>query len=188
MTDSLGFNLADIIALIAVLIAMVIGFRQGLTAQMAMLLMALSVWAALVNGFVPCRDWFMTHFTMPLDLARIAALICLIVIPLLIVALLYSVLRYVMKLTFTTWIDRIGGALAGGITTAGIAMLIFILLNTLPPAKRPDITGEKSWICRQVAGVETQLVNRITSRVNNGENSLLKAREARAGKREKWEP
>jgi uncharacterized membrane protein required for colicin V production len=188
MTDSLGLNLADIIALIAVLIGIVVGFRQGLTAQMAVLLMALSVWASLVNGFVPCRDWFVTHFTMPLDLARIASLICLIVIPLLVVALLYSVLRYVMKLTFATWIDRIGGALAGGITAAGIALLIFILLNTLPPEKRPELTGEKSWIYRQVAGVETQLLDRIITRVNKGETSLLKAREARAGKREKWEP
>jgi uncharacterized membrane protein required for colicin V production len=187
MTDSLGLNLADIIALIAVLIGIVVGFRQGLTAQMAMLLMALSVWAALVNGFVPCRDWFVTHFTMPLDLARIAALICLIVIPLLIIALLYSVLRYVMKLTFTTWIDRIGGALAGGITAAGIALLIFILLNTLPPEKRPELTGEKSWIYRQVAGMETQIIERITTRVNKEENLILRAREAHAGKREKWE-
>jgi uncharacterized membrane protein required for colicin V production len=187
MTDSLGLNAADIIAFIAILIGIGVGFRQGLTAQMAIFLMALSVWAALVNGFVPCRDWFAAQFSMPLDLARIAALISLIVIPLLIIALLYSVLRYVMKLTFTTWIDRVGGAVAGGITAAGIALLIFILLNTLPPEKRPDITGEKSWIYRQVAGVETQLIDRIITRVNKGENSLLKAREARAGKREKWE-
>lgn len=187
MTDSIGFNLADILAFIAILIGVGVGFRQGLTAQMAMLLMALSIWAAMVNGFVPCRDWFSSHFGMPADLARIAAIISLILVPLLTVALLYALLRYVMKITFTTWVDRIGGALAGGITTAGVVLLAFILINALPHEKRPEITGEKSWIYRQVAGVETQLLDSILNRVNEGESLIEKAREARAGKRERWE-
>jgi uncharacterized membrane protein required for colicin V production len=187
MTDTLGFNLADIIAIIVVLIGIVIGFKQGLTSQMAMFLMALSVWAAIVNGLDPCREWFIGHFGMPRDLARIAALICLTVIPLLVVALLYMLLRFVMKITFTTWVDRIGGALAGGVTSVGIVLLAFILLNALPAEKRPKIMGDQSWISRHLAGVETNIIEKLTSEVNKGENVIEKAREARAGKRERWE-
>lgn len=187
MTDSLGINLADIIALIAVLIGIAIGFRQGLSAQMAMLLMGLSVWAALVNGLNPCRDWLAVRFAMPADLARIAAIIVLTIIPLLTIALLYVLLRFVMKITFTTWVDRIGGAVAGGLTTAGIVALVFILVRAMPPAKQPQLMQDKSWISRQVSGVQTQLIQNIISEVNKGETVIEKAREERAGRRERWE-
>lgn len=187
MADILGFNLADIIAAVAILVGLVLGFKQGLTAQMALFLMALSVWAAIVNGFDPCRDWFAGYFAMPLDLARIAALICLVTIPLLVIALLYMVLRFVMKITFTTWIDRVGGALAGGITATGIVLLVFILLNALPDDQRPVVTGPQSWISRHLAGVETELMGRLTNSVDKGGNVIEKAREARAGRRERWE-
>jgi uncharacterized membrane protein required for colicin V production len=187
MTDILGFNLADIIAVVVVLVGLVLGFKQGLTAQMAMFLMALSVWAAIVNGFDPCRDWFAGHFAMPLELARIAALICLVTIPLLVIALLYMVLRFVMKITFTTWVDRVGGALAGGITATGIVLLVFVLLNALPEDQRPGITGPQSWISRHLTGVEADLMGKLNTRVDSGTNIIEKAREARAGKRERWE-
>jgi uncharacterized membrane protein required for colicin V production len=187
MADILGFNLADIIAAVAILVGLVLGFRQGLTAQMTLLLMALSVWAAIVNGYDPCRDWFVGNFAMPLELARIAALICLISIPLLVIALLYMVLRLALKITFTTWVDRVGGALAGGITATGIVLLVFVLLNALPDDQRPAVTGPQSLISRHLSGVETELMGRLTNGVDKGENVIEKAREARAGRRERWE-
>jgi uncharacterized membrane protein required for colicin V production len=101
--------------------------------------------------------------------------------------LLYLLLRYLFKITFTNWVDRIGGALAGGITALGIVVLIFILLATLPPERRPDAVGNKSWITREIIGTETQLVHTIMSRVEKGENLIEKARAAKAGRREKWE-
>ena len=187
MSSQWGFNIADVIALITSLIGIGIGFRQGLSAQMAILLMALSVWASLVNGLDPCRDWLALRFAIPAELARMGAVIILVVVPLLVVTLLYTLLRYVLKITFTTWIDRLGGAIAGGLTATGIVLLVFLFLNYLPPQHRPVAIGPQSWIGREVVGVETQLVNSIVARVGKGTNVISQARERHAGQREKWE-
>ncbi len=185
--QSTGFTIADIIGLTIVLIGIVLGFRQGLSGQMALVLSGLSVAAALVNGFTPTRDWLVAQFAMPAELARLVTLIILIVIPILIIILLYTLLRYLLKITFTTWIDRLGGAIAGGLTSAGLVLLVFIMFSYLPADHRPVEMGNNSWISREVLGIESQLVQRISSRVEKGENLIDKARKERAGKREKWE-
>lgn len=182
-----GFNIADMIGLVAVLLGIIFGFRQGLSGQMAMILSGISVTAALVNGFVPTRDWLIAQFNMPYDLARISAVLILVVVPILVIIMLYALLRYLLKITFTTWVDRLGGAIAGACTSAGIVLLIFLIFNYLPAEHRPEAMGANSWISREVIGVETQLIQKITSRVEKGEDVIGKAREARAGKREKWE-
>lgn len=187
MINPPGFNIADVIALIMIVIGIGVGFRHGLSAQMAVLLIALSSWASLANGFEPCRNWLVSQYALPPELARMATLVILITIPVIVVALLYSLLRFVLKITFTTWIDRVGGAVAGGITTAGIVLLVFLLLNYLPPERRPDITGTQSWIGREVIGVETQLVQTLSARLDKGTNALERARAKHAGQREKWE-
>ncbi|MEI6516979.1 MAG: CvpA family protein [bacterium] len=187
MTELLGFNSADIIALIIILISMGAGFKHGLSAQMALLLMALSAWTALVNGLDPCQHWLAARYAMPADYARIISMIILIAVPILVITLLYTFLRYVLKITFTTWVDRIGGAIAGGLTAAGIITLVFLLIECLPPERRPAMIGPQSWIMREVVGTQTQLVQSIMNRVERGENVIEKARENSAGRREKWE-
>lgn len=182
-----GFTIADIIGVVVILLGIIMGFRRGLSGLMALVLSGLSITAALVNGFDPTRDWLIAHFSMSSELARLASLLILIVVPVLVVMLLYSLLRYLLKITFTTWIDRLGGAIAGGLTSAGIVLLIFMILNYLPADQCPEAVGKRSWIGREVLGVETQALNRISSRVEKGENVIENARKERAGKREKWE-
>lgn len=187
MTDSFGFTLADIIALVAVVIGLVTGFRQGLSGQMTVLLTFLAIWLCLTHGYDLCHNWLILHFKLAPKNAAIAARFILVAIPLLSGMLLFLLLRYLFKITFTHWVDRIGGALAGGITAIGIVILVFMLLSTLPPEQRPEAIGNRSWIEREVIGTETQFVQTIMSRVEKGESLIEKARAAKAGKREKWE-
>jgi uncharacterized membrane protein required for colicin V production len=185
--DSTGFTIADVIGIIIILIGVIMGIRQGLSGQMALVLTALSIAAALVNGFIPTRDWLVSQFAMPAELARMITLMLLVVIPSLAIMLLYALLRYMLKITFTTWIDRLGGAIAGGLTTAGLVLLVFVIFNFLPEDHRPAAVGQHSWIAREVLGAENQLIQKLTSRVETGEGVIQKARNERAGKREKWE-
>ncbi|MEI6563552.1 MAG: CvpA family protein [bacterium] len=182
-----GFTFADILGAAVVLMGILFGFRQGLSGQMALVFSGLAVAAALMNGFEPFRDWLISRYAMPLELARMVALFCLVVVPVLIIMLLYSLLRYLFKITFTTWIDRLGGAIAGGLTSAGLVLLVFMMFSYLPENKQPEAVGQNSWISREVIGVETQLTQRLLLRVEKGETLIEKARAARAGKREKWE-
>jgi len=185
--ENAGFTIADLIGLAVVVLGIIMGFRQGLSGQMAMVLSGLSVAAALVNGFTPTRDWLVVHFSMPAELARIFALIVLVLVPILSILILYALMRYLFKITFTTWIDRLGGAIAGGLTSAGLVLLVFMLLNFLPPERCPDEVGNRSWIAREVIGVETQFIQRVEARLEKGEDIIQKARKERAGRREKWE-
>ncbi|MEI8139734.1 MAG: CvpA family protein [bacterium] len=182
-----GFTIADIVGIMVILIGIIAGFRQGLSGQMALVLSGLSVAAALVNGFTPLRDWLVYQFSIPAELARLAAFLMLVVAPILAVMLLYALLRYLLKITFTTWIDRLGGAMAGGLTSAGIVLLVFMAFNYLPADQCPAAVGQRSWISREVLGAETQLIHRLSSRVEKGEGIIENARKERAGKREKWE-
>jgi len=183
----MDFTIADIIGAVIILIGIIAGFRRGLSGQMALVLSGLSVAAALMNGFTPTRKLLVSQFALSPELARLAALLILVVIPILIVILLYALLRYLLKITFTTWFDRLCGAIAGGVFSAGIVLLIFMIINYLPEEHRPAEVGQNSWISREVLGAETQLIQNLTSHVEKGENIIEKAREARAGKREKWE-
>ncbi|MEI8351168.1 MAG: CvpA family protein [bacterium] len=187
MFDTLGFTLADGLALVAVLIGIGAGFRQGLSGQMTFLLTVLALWFCLTHGVDPCHHWLIQRFGLSQDKATVAAKALLIILPVLAGMLLYLLLRYLFKITFTNWVDRIGGALAGGVTALGLVVLVFMLLATLPPERRPDAVGNKSWITREIIGTETQLVHTIMSRVEKGETLIEKARAAKAGKREKWE-
>ncbi len=185
--DNAGFTSADVIGLAVVVIGIILGLKQGLSRQMALLLSGFSVAAALTQGFAPTHHWVVTHFTTTPDLARITTFLILVVIPIMIIMLLYAILRYLLKITFTTWVNRLGGAIAGGFTAAGIVLLCFMIFNYLPPEKCPAAVGQQSWISREVIGVETQLITQLTSRVETGESIIKKARTERAGKREKWE-
>lgn len=187
MTIQLGFNIADIIALVVVLIGLYFGYKRGLSGQMALVLTGLAVCASLVNGLAPCREWLTTRFAMPADLARMAAILILVIIPVSTIMLLYSLLRFVLKITFTTWIDRLGGALAGALTAAGVVVLVFMLVNVLPDSQRPAKMGPESWVTRNVIGAEADLIKNITHRVQTGETILEQAREKQTSRREKWE-
>ena len=181
------YTIADIMGAVVILIGIIFGFKKGLSTLMAFVFSGLSVAAALYNGFSPTRDWLTLHFSLPAETARLVAIILLVTLPLLAIMLIYGLLRYLLKITFTTWFDRLCGAIAGGVTSAAIVLLIFILAHTLPANRCPDVMGSHSWITREILGAETQLVQKVTSRIEKGENIIERAREARAGKREKWE-
>jgi uncharacterized membrane protein required for colicin V production len=187
MFESFGFNSADVLACIAIIIGIVIGFRQGLSGQMTILLTALGIGFAMLHGFIPCRDWLMSHFALSPDAAGLMARVILVVVPLLAGMLIYLLLRHLLKITFTTWVDRIGGAIAGGVVATGVVLLVFILLNTIPAAKRPALVNDTSWINREVIGGETQFIREVISRVEKGESMIENARETHATKREKWD-
>lgn len=187
MTAAEGFNIADIIALVIILAGIILGFKQGLSGQMAMVLTGLGIGVALVRGLAPCRHWLVHQFSLAPDTAQWSATVLLVMIPIIAGLIFYAVLRQLLKLTFTTWLDRIGGAIGGGVTAAGIVLLVFVLLNNMPASRRPAVVGTPSWIGREIIGSETQLVQSLSTRIEAGENLIEKARAQRAGKREKWE-
>lgn len=180
-------NYADIIAVGVVLFWTLMGFRKGLSGQIAFFLSAVVVTTTAILGYEPCRTWLMQRFQMPFELARLTALVSVIVIPLIIVLAVHSVAGYVVKITFTAWIDRLGGALAAFVSSTTLVILVFVFLNVIPRELRPAATGEASYIGWHVIGLEHSLTNRIGCKIGNTRNLIQKARDERTGRREKWE-
>ena len=181
------FNVVDYIALGIILIWTIAGLRKGLTGQIAFLLTGVLVLSAAVHGFVPCRDWLIVQFSLPLELARIMAIGIVVFVPVIVVLLIYRMMDYVLKVTFTKWLDRLGGALFGMASAVAFVVLAFILLNLLPPDLRPPGIGKESWFGRRLAGGEGEIAAKIKSRIKEKQNDINDARAAHSSKREKWE-
>jgi uncharacterized membrane protein required for colicin V production len=181
------FNFVDGIALGIILIWTVIGFRQGLTGQIAFMLTGLIVVAVAVNGFTPCQEWILKRFSLPVELARMLALALVLIVPLVTVLIVYHLMDYVLKVTFTKWMDRLGGAVFGMVSAVAFVILAFLLLNLLPANLRPPGVGSESWIGRRLVGVEGELAQKIESRIKETRTEIQDARQTRAGRREKWE-
>jgi uncharacterized membrane protein required for colicin V production len=181
------FNMVDYIALGIILLWTLVGFRQGLTGQIAFMLTGLIVLAVAAYGYTPCRDWILTRSSLPPELARLVALGVVLVVPLVVVLGIYHLMDYILKVTFTKWMDRLGGALFGFASSVAFIILAFILLNLLPVGLRPPGVGHESWIGRRLVGVEGELAEKIKSRIKDTRTGIHDARETRTSKREKWE-
>lgn len=181
------FNMADYASCGIILIWTLVGFRKGLTGQIAFLLTGLIVVAVAVYGYTPCQNWILARFALPVELARIISLGTVLVIPLVVVLLVYHLMDYILKVTFTKWMDRLGGAIFAMASAVAFIILAFLLLNLLPPGLRPPGMGQESWIGRQLVGVEGELSEVIKARINETETGILDARERHTNRREKWE-
>jgi uncharacterized membrane protein required for colicin V production len=180
-------NYVDMIAVAVVLFWTLLGLKQGLSGQIVVFLSGLTVTACAILGYDPCKAWLIQHYQMPFELARLIALASVIVIPLLIILAVHSVAGHIVKVTFTTWVDRLGGALAGFISSSAFVVLVFVFLNVIPWERRPDAVGPDSFIGSHLIGIESRITKSIKDEIGTTRNVIQKARDERAGRRERWE-
>lgn len=182
------FNVADMLAAILVAVWTLVGLKKGLSGQIAFFIAGLAVVASLYFGFTPCQEWLVKRFLMPAQLARLVSFVALIGIPLLAVLLIHSAAGYVVKVTFTTWVDRLCGAIAGCLSACVFVALVFVLLNVLPRDIRPASFGRQSWVGRHVLGLEDKVVDVIESKLQNTRNAIDEERQKRTAEREALAP
>jgi uncharacterized membrane protein required for colicin V production len=180
-------NLADLAALVFVLASIAMGFRRGLSGQVAMLLAVLLVVVGTYFTYPLCLA-LLTRFTaVPTESVHVAALTVALLIPLGIVLVIRNLLGNVLKITFVAWLDRIGGAVAGAISSTLFVLLVFVVMNVLPTPYRFAAFGSPSWIGRLVTQSESNIVQRVETKIQRTRSAILRARQEHAGQREKWE-
>lgn len=182
-----GFNYADLAAAILILIWTLFGMKKGMSGQIAFFLAGIVVLLALYFGYAPMHDWLIQKYSMPPDMARITAIMGLVVCPLVAVLLVHAVAGHVVKLTFTAWVDRLSGAVAAFFTACAFILLVFVLLNVLPEKIRPAATGTSSWIGRRVLTAKASVMRRMGTGMDTTRHALEKARDEHTSRREKWE-
>jgi uncharacterized membrane protein required for colicin V production len=187
MDATAAFNAADLIAVIFVLVGVAVGFKRGLIGQMAPVVGLIVLAAAVRFGYAPCREWLTAHLNHDPAVLRFGALAIVIGVPLVVMLLLRKILGELVKLPIISGIDRLGGAIAGFIAATLFVLVIFLVLGLLPPRYQSRVMTEGSWIGRHVASLETNVIGVVSQKVDHTEGAILKAREKRAGRREKWE-
>ena len=183
----MSLNTADLIAFGVILLWTCYGFSKGLSGQIASLLTFLITAAVAYGTFTPCRQFLSTRLSGSGAFITAAAGVVVILVPFTVVMMIRSVSSRILQIPFIGWADRIGGALAGFISSSLLVVAVFFVANLLPSSHKPTSMGENSWIGRCATCVETNLAGAVERRMDNTAGAIQKARASRAGKREKWE-
>ncbi len=187
MDTAAAFNSIDLMAAIFVLVCIILGLRRGLIGAIAPIVGIIVIAAAVRFGYPPCRDWLVAHLDFDASVLRLGAVAIVIGVPLVAMIGLRKFLGALVKLPFISGIDRLGGALAGLIGGTVFVIAAFLVLGLLPQRYQSPTVHEASWIGRHMAILEEDVIGAVTQKVSRTESAILKARENRAGRREKWE-
>jgi len=144
------FNLVDIGALVVVAVGTFVGYRRGLSGELARLV---SIVAAFVLGlffFRPVGAWIVNHTRLEDRSAQAVAFMVTIGAALVAMVLLRIVLKRVMQVVFEEMTDKVGGAIAGFVRAALTVAIIVMMVNTWPHDYLNRQFGEESVIGRLV--------------------------------------
>ena len=140
----------DVIALVVLMIGALVGFRRGLSAQIAGPLSLLLAMLFALYAYGPIRQAIHTSGWVPASTQSLAGIAGVVLASLVVFMLLRWILsRGIRRLTENRG-EHVGGALFGALRTALFILIIFLLMNVFPHAGLNRRFGEDSLIGRQV--------------------------------------
>ncbi len=164
MTEAYGtlFNAIDIAALVCLIAGMIIGFKRGLSGELARLISVTLTLALSLRYFRPLADFVISHTRLSEHpaYARPLAFILILCMAGLFFLLLRILLQRLMKITFNPKIDRIAGVFAGAARATAIVILLVLALGLWPGAWLTRVFREESAIGRAVFKGAPALVKR----------------------------
>lgn len=141
-------NAVDVVALAVLAWGTVMGFRRGLSVELARVI---SVVVALILGLYSIgrvSDYLVVHTRLTENTARVISFVCTVLGAFFAMKLLRWALAKIVKIAFTDTIDRWGGLLAGFVKSAGLVIIVLIVMNIVPNRYLNEQFGEKSVIGR----------------------------------------
>lgn len=185
--DTQSISVVDIVAVLIIIIGTLLGLRRGLTGQIPFLLGTTALVLALTKGFVPLQSWLGERFGLADLHAILLALALIVALPFVLVWIYRRLPVAVTKVTFMSWADRLGGALAGLIGATAFVVLAFMLLHLIPAAYRPDAIDGDSQLKRCLTDVEKVISRKVSTEIKDIRREIQETREKRAQKRLQWE-
>ena len=144
--SSLGW--VDGLLLASLALGVVLGAVRGLSHELAVLVgFALAVLVTRL-GYAPLADWMAERVSWSLPVLRFAAVLALMAASMAAMGLVRLALGALMSFAFKGWIERLGGAIAGGLRHALVYLVAVMALSCLPfrtleIAIRDSFTGER---------------------------------------------
>ena len=139
-------NAVDIGALVLLILGTILGFRRGLSGEIARFVGTI---AAFVLGYFlysPTGAWLVDHTRLSTGTANVTAFILIVALVLLGSLLIRLVLRSIMKISFEGNIEKAGGCISGFIRYAILVLIIFIAMNLVKQEFLNRVFGKESVI------------------------------------------
>ena len=134
-------NILDIIILICLIPAVILGLRKGLISQVISIAsIAFGVWAS-VKFAVISSQWLAQYINAPEHTLKIVAFVLIMIAVFVVLGLIGKVLEGVIKLVMLNWINRLAGmcfSLAKCLLILGLLTMGFSRLNETIELVRPE--------------------------------------------------
>ncbi len=146
-------NVVDIVALVVITLGSLLGMKRGLSGELAKLL---SVVTAFIFGIAFCNPfgaWLIEHSRLGVRSAYAFAFLVTIVLAFVLLLVLRFALKRVMKVVVAKEFDKIGGLIAGFISSVFFVVIVLLGINLWPHNYLNRVFGSESILGRGVLRV-----------------------------------
>jgi uncharacterized membrane protein required for colicin V production len=137
-------NAVDFGVLAILLLGTIIGFRRGLSGEIARFIGTIAAFCLGMYFYRPFGEWFVTHTRLEEEPANVMAFVLIVSVVLLITLVVRLILRSIMKISFEGNIEKVGGCIAGFIRALLLALVILVTMNMWPNDYLNRIFGKES--------------------------------------------
>lgn len=130
--SSLGIGWVDALVILSLVLGIVFGWLRGLSHELAVLLSFVAAIVATCAGYAPLADFLQARLGWNLELLRLVSVVLLLLGALACMWLLRAALGLLMSFAFKGWVERVGGALAGGIRWTLTSLVLLLALSFVP--------------------------------------------------------
>lgn len=159
MEGQMQVNFADVFVLLALLVGAVVGFRRGLSDQLARPLSMLLGLLATLYTYGPMESLVEMSQGLSAEMKGAAAIALTAVAAIICMVLARMLLTRLIRLFVAQESERVGGVVLGAVRAALAVLILFLLMNIMPYPSLNRIFGEDSLIGRQVVKI-TPMVSR----------------------------
>ncbi|MBN2302079.1 MAG: CvpA family protein [Lentisphaerae bacterium] len=148
MTGFPPLSVIDIVALVIVALGALIGYRRGLSGELAQLISVIVAFVISLLLYHPVGSWLHEHTQLnnrP-QAAHAVAFIATIIGATIAMIILRYLLKRIMQVVIEKEVDKIGGVIAGFVRASILVVIVFLLLNMWPHEYLNRLFGEESVI------------------------------------------
>lgn len=138
-------NILDIIILICLVPALIVGIKKGFISQVISILsIIVGIWASSRFANI-VSEWLGQYITASENILRLVAFVIILVLVFIILGLLGKLLDSIIKVVLLGWVNRLLGAifsLLKAFLILGLVMMLFTSLNDALNLVKPEVIKE----------------------------------------------
>jgi len=139
-------NAIDVVALILILVGTLIGWRRGLSGELAHVISIIVAFILSISLHYPIGMWLGEHTRLSDDAGRTLAFVLTITFSMLAMAMVRFLIKNILKVVIEKEADKLGGLIAGFVRSAVMIIMLFLIMNMWPHEYLNRKFGEESLI------------------------------------------